>query len=62
MNMPYYGKSGKTAVEKEYLTFKRYGMVDFITLKNLNCYVCIMKCPNKTTTEPVCNAKDTSVC
>lgn len=39
MNMPYYGKSGKTSVEKEYLTFKRYGMVDFITLKNLNCYV-----------------------
>lgn len=62
MNMPYYGKSGKTSVEKEYLTFERYGMVDFITLKNLNCYVRIMECPNKITTEPVCDAKDTSVC
>lgn len=62
MNMPYHGKSGKTSVKKEYLTFKRYGMVDFITLKNLNCYVCIMECPNKTTMELVCDAKDTSGC
>lgn len=61
MNMTHHGRLGKTSVKKEYLTLERYGMVDFITLKNLNFYVCIVECPNKTTMELVCDAKDTSV-
>lgn len=36
MNMIYHEESGKTSLQKEYLTFERYGMVDFIPLRNLN--------------------------